>query len=61
MEHMGVRYELIQIAKPVGWKWIVHLSPTRTLSGFSSDEQARHLRCQARHRRALEDGKTKNK
>jgi hypothetical protein len=61
MEHMGVRFELIQIAKPVGWKWIVHLSPTRTLSGFSSDEQLAIYGARRAIEDALEDGKKKNK
>ena len=39
MEHRGVRYVLVQTAKPAGWKWVVHLNPIRTLSGFSSDKQ----------------------
>jgi hypothetical protein len=39
MEHRGVRYELVQITNPVGWKWIVHLNSTKTQTGFSSDKQ----------------------
>jgi hypothetical protein len=26
MQHMGVRYELMQTTNPSGWKWIAHLA-----------------------------------
>lgn len=35
MEHRGLRYELLQMTSPSGWKWIVHLGPTKTQTGFS--------------------------
>src|SRR2546423_5640993 len=35
MEHRGMRFELLQMASPSGWKWIVHLGPTKTQTGFS--------------------------
>jgi hypothetical protein len=38
MDHKGVRYELLQTVHPSGWKWIVHLSPIRTQTGFSSSK-----------------------
>ena len=34
MEHNGLRYEVLQMTSPSGWKWIVHLSPTKTQTGF---------------------------
>ena len=39
MEHRGVRYVLVQTAEPAGWKWVVHLTSTKTQTGFSSDKQ----------------------
>jgi hypothetical protein len=35
MEHRGVRYELVQMTSPSGWKWIAHLGPTKMQTGFS--------------------------
>jgi hypothetical protein len=35
MEHRGVRFELLEMTSPAGWKWIAHLSPTRMQIGFS--------------------------
>jgi hypothetical protein len=35
MEHRGVRFELMQMTSPSGWKWIAHLSPTKMRTGFS--------------------------
>jgi hypothetical protein len=43
MDHKGVRYELVQAVHPSGWKWVAHLTPTKTQTGFSiSKELAIH-------------------
>ena len=34
MEYKGVRYELLEVVNPFGWKWIVQLGATKT-AGFS--------------------------
>ena len=34
MEHKGLRYEVLQMTHPSGWKWIVHLSAIKTQTGF---------------------------
>jgi hypothetical protein len=39
MEHKGVRYELLQTSHPAGWKWVVHISATKTKTGFSHSKQ----------------------
>ncbi len=39
MEHNGVRYELLQTSHPAGWKWVVHISATKTKTGFSHSKQ----------------------
>ena len=35
MDHKGVRYEVLEAVSPSGWKWVVHLSPIKTQTGFS--------------------------
>jgi hypothetical protein len=39
MDHKGLRYEVLQILHPAGWKWVAHLSPTRIQTGFSSSKE----------------------
>jgi len=39
MDHKGLRYEVLQTVHPAGWKWVAHLSPTRTQTGFSSSKE----------------------
>jgi hypothetical protein len=39
MEHKGIRYDVVQSASPRGWKWVVHLSATKTKTGFSYSKQ----------------------
>jgi len=39
MEYRGFRYELLQMTSPSGWKWIVHLGPTKTQTGFSRSKE----------------------
>ena len=57
MEHRGVRYALVEIDNPAGWKWVVHLNSSRTVTGFSSDKQlAIHAATRAIDK-ALDDGK----
>jgi len=37
MDHMGVRYELMQTTNPSGWKWVAHLGEIQP-AGFSSSK-----------------------
>jgi len=53
MDHKGFRYELLQTASPAGWKWVVHISRFRQITGFSlSREIATHAA-----KRAIETAK----
>jgi len=35
MEYQGIRYELLQTASPARWKWVVHISRFRQITGVS--------------------------
>ena len=38
MDHNGIRYEILQMANPRGWKWIVHLNNGTVKTGVSSSK-----------------------
>ena len=39
MDHRGVRYELLQMQHPSGWKWVAHISHTKQITGFSRSKE----------------------
>jgi hypothetical protein len=38
MEHKGIPYRIVEMARPTGFKWIVELDASRTKTGFSSSK-----------------------
>lgn len=57
MEHRGLRYECLQMINPSGWKWIVHLSPTKTQVGFSRSKEIAAFAATRAIDKALKDEK----
>jgi hypothetical protein len=51
MEYKGVRYELLEVVNPFGWKWIVQLGATKT-AGFSRSKYVADFAA----KRAIEKG-----
>jgi hypothetical protein len=35
MEHKGIQYQVVEIADPRGWRWIVQLTDGHTKTGVS--------------------------
>lgn len=59
VEHKGIRYELLQSIRPTGWKWVVHIKPTKTRTGFSSSKQIAEFAARRAIDKAIKDKEAK--
>jgi hypothetical protein len=58
VEHKGIEYQILQMANPSGWRWVVHLGVGKVKTGIASSRGNATFKAVRVIDSAVKDGKS---